>query len=252
MTRPVLWHFTFSHFAEKARWAFDWKGIPHVRRALLPGAHYPRVWWLSGQGMVPVLRLDGRVVADSTAIIAALEHWRPEPALYPRDAAERRRALALEEFFDEELGHYLRRFFMALGFAEPDGARLGAAVFASGHGAAASATVRLGYPLMRRFLCWRFDITAASAAFARGKVLAALDRVEAELQPSGYLVGDRFSVADLTAAALLWPLVDPPDFPYPAPLPPTAAFRRALGDRPALHWVAEMYRRHRAPAPVAT
>ena len=32
---PVLWQFRFSHFNEKARWALDWKGIPHVRRALL-------------------------------------------------------------------------------------------------------------------------------------------------------------------------------------------------------------------------
>jgi hypothetical protein len=31
---PVLWHFPISHYNEKARWALDWKGIPHVRRAL--------------------------------------------------------------------------------------------------------------------------------------------------------------------------------------------------------------------------
>ena len=53
---------------------------------------------------------------------------------------------------------------------------------------------------------------------------AALDRLEAELQPSGYLVGERFSVADLTAAALLAPVVLPPEFPYrpPGPLPAPA------------------------------
>src|SRR4029453_2245218 len=120
MAQPVLWQFAFSHFAEKVRWALDWKGVPHVRRTLLPGAHYPRVWWVSGQGTIPVLRLDGRVIADSTAIIAALEQWRPEPPLYPRDAADRRRALALEEFFDEQLGHYLRRVIMARGLEDPE------------------------------------------------------------------------------------------------------------------------------------
>ena len=54
------------------------------------------------------------------------------------------------------------------------------------------------------------------------------DKVEAELQPSGYLVGDRFSVADLTAAALLFPLVRPPETPHliPPPLPePVERFR---------------------------
>jgi glutathione S-transferase len=245
MTHPVLWHFTFSHFAEKVRWALDWKGIPHVRRALIPGAHYARVWWLSGQATIPVLRLDGRVVPDSTAIIAALERHQPTPPLYPAGAADRRRALALEDFFDEELGHHLRRFFMAGGFADVNAARLAAAVFGSGHGAAARAMLRVGYPLLRGFLSWRFDVTPAAVERAREKVFAALDRVEREIRPSGYLVGERFSVADLTAASLLWPLANPPDFPYPVPFPPAAALRGVLGDRPALRWVATMYRDHR-------
>jgi glutathione S-transferase len=37
----------------------------------------------------------------------------------------------------------------------------------------------------------------AVAEASRQKTLASFDRVESELQPSGYLVGDRFSVADL-------------------------------------------------------
>jgi glutathione S-transferase len=73
-----------------------------------------------------------------------------------------------------------------------------------------------------------------------------VNRVEAELQPSGYLVGDRFSVADLTAAALLAPLVGPPGFPVAAPvLGPAGEFRDALAARVAFRVVGEMYRRHR-------
>lgn len=37
------------------------------------------------------------------------------------------------------------------------------------------------------------------------------------MQPSGYLVGSKFSVADLTLAALIAPLVAPPEFPYASP-----------------------------------
>ncbi len=51
--------------------------------------------------------------------------------------------------------------------------------------------------------------------YNRQMILAAMDRLEAELEPSGYLVGEQFSVADLTAAALLYPAVMPPEFPYP-------------------------------------
>jgi glutathione S-transferase len=58
----------------------------------------------------PVLQLDGRAIGDSTAVIAALEERYPEPPLYPPDEIERRRALDLEDWFDEELGPYIRRF----------------------------------------------------------------------------------------------------------------------------------------------
>ena len=102
MAPPVLWQFRFSHFNEKARWALDWKGIAHVRRSLLPGFHVPRVLWMTGQKALPVLIVDGETIHDSTRIIERLERLRPEPALYPSDEAARRRALALEDFFDEE------------------------------------------------------------------------------------------------------------------------------------------------------
>ncbi len=98
MSTPVLWQFRGSHFNEKARWALDWKGIPHVRRSLLPGWHVPRVLSLTRQTKVPVLVRDGgEVVADSTRIIERLEAVQPDPPLYPADPAERRRALELEE-----------------------------------------------------------------------------------------------------------------------------------------------------------
>src|SRR5919202_4633954 len=103
---PVLWHLKVSHYNEKARWALDYKGIPHVPRALIPGRHRSTAQRLAGRDTFPVLVLDGRAIGDSTDIIEALERRQPEPPLYPRDGAERRRALELEELFDEELGPY--------------------------------------------------------------------------------------------------------------------------------------------------
>jgi hypothetical protein len=35
VAHPVLWQFRLSHYNEKARWALDYKGIPHERRSLL-------------------------------------------------------------------------------------------------------------------------------------------------------------------------------------------------------------------------
>ena len=97
----------------------------------------------------------------------------------------------------------------------------------------------------------RYGVKSPEAAeLARGKVLAALDRLEAELDGDEYLVGDRFSVADLTAAALLYPLALPPGGTALS-TPPAGyeRFRAPLADRPGYRWVEEMFRRHRRPAP---
>jgi glutathione S-transferase len=245
MGPPVLWQFRFSHFNEKARWALDWKGIAHVRRSLLPGFHVPRVMWMTGQKSLPVLVVDGEAIHDSTRIIARLERLRPEPALYPGDEADRRRALALEDFFDEELGPHARRAFFHELLPETEFA---AAAFTVGCGPGTRHLYRALFPVLRQVMKVDMKIDVAGAAQSLAKVHAALDRIETELQPSGYLVGDRFSVADLTAAALLLPVVFPPEFPYPPPGPlpaPVARWRDALAGRRAFGWAAEMYRRHR-------
>lgn len=54
---------------------------------------------------------------------------------------------------------------------------------------------------------------------ARRRLHAYFDRLEAEIGPSGYLVGDRFGVADLSAAAVMTAIIRPPEFPYPLPEP---------------------------------
>ena len=56
-------------------------------------------------------RCSGSTVATSAtrrAIIAALERRWPEHPLYPEDPDERRRALELEDYFDEQLGPQIR------------------------------------------------------------------------------------------------------------------------------------------------
>jgi glutathione S-transferase len=245
VAHPVLWQFRMSHFNEKARWALDHKGIAHERRSLLPGLHIPAVLLRTGQKKVPVLILDGKAIADSTRIIEALETLKPDPPLYPKDPADRKRALELEEWFDEELGPHLRRagFFNFL----PD-TDYAANLLSVGCRSMTRRFYRAVFPAMRAAMKLDMGINAETAARSREKTEAALDRIAAERQPSGYLVGDRFSVADLTAAALCAPLAIPPEFPYPFPTPPPASsarWREGLAKHPAFAWTLDIYRRHR-------
>src|SRR5687767_4386381 len=75
----VLWHLKVSHYNEKARWALDYKRLPHVRRAAVPGRHHKIAEELTGGSTFPVLVLDGEAIGDSTRIIEALERRCPDP-----------------------------------------------------------------------------------------------------------------------------------------------------------------------------
>jgi glutathione S-transferase len=106
------------------------------------------------------------------------------------------------------------------------------------------------YPVVDRVVRAKYNVTPEATAEARDVVLAAMDRIETELGPSGYLVGDSFTVADLTAAAIFSPLVCPPEFPYhqidPERFPEDLkSWREALTERPAFRYVLDMYARHR-------
>jgi glutathione S-transferase len=254
MSKPVLWHISISHFNEKARWALAYKGVEHERRAPPPGPHMAVALWLTrgAHKTFPVLRLDGRNIGDSTAIIAALEQRYPDPPLYPEDPEERRRALELEEFFDEELGPHIRLLAWHEITAEGRGDGIG------------QVSDEVLPPRLRRFAPARTAASAFGSAYvalrfrvrdvqraelARRKVVAALDRLEAELGEGDHLVGDRFSVADLTAASLLYPLALPPEGPRTLTTMPPGfeQFVAPLRERRGYDWIGETFRRYREP-----
>lgn len=242
----VLWHIELSHYNEKVRWALDHKGVPHERRVPFPGLHGPVALWLTrgAQRRLPVLELDGRRIGDSTAIIAALEAARPDPPLYPQEQAARERALELEDFFDEQLAPAVRSLMFHHTLEDPDA--LIATVMPDASPARKRLLRAMG-PIARPVVRADYGAREQGADAAEAKIRAAMDRLEAELGPGGYLVGDRFGVADLTAAALFTPLIDAPGRQYqPAVLPPALEDLRAeLTERPGGQWVCEMFARHR-------
>jgi glutathione S-transferase len=245
---PVLWHLKVSNYNEKARWALDHKRVSHVRRAAVPGQHAAIAKRLSGGRTFPVLVLGGEAIGDSTGIIEALERHFPEPALYPAEPEARRRALDLEDFFDEELGPHVRT--LVVHHMLPD-ASLTLGAFMPDLAPVRRLLGRAMFPAVRRRFQTNLAITPRSVEEAFEKVRAAGRRFRAELEPSGYLVGDRFTVADLTLAALVAPAVAPDQFPYPQPQrghPLLAPLRDALSEHGILEWTQQMYARHRGPS----
>ena len=252
---PTLWHIEISHYSEKARWALAYKGVEHRRRAPLPGAHIPVALFLTrgAHKTFPIVQLDGRTVGDSTAVIAALEERFPEPPLYPADAEQRRRALELEDFFDEELGPHVR----LLGFHElrndPDAIqdadrkdRAGAA--RQGRRPRSRLRSHLLQPALRR----RRPAGGRSWPAPRSSPPSTASKRSSTVTSTWSAIASR--VADLTAAALLNPIVLPDEGPIPNDTPGARGieeFRAPLVDRDGFKWVEEMFARHRLPAPAA-
>jgi glutathione S-transferase len=104
------------------------------------------------------------------------------------------------------------------------------------------------FPLMRPLFRRNMGLDRHNVARARARLSGFFDRLEAEVQPSGYLVGDTFSIADLTAAAVMTAIIRPPEFSYalPDPWPESlTTLRQSVAHRAGFAWVLDIYARHR-------
>ncbi|MEM7217052.1 MAG: glutathione S-transferase family protein [Pseudomonadota bacterium] len=247
MAIPTLHQFAFSHFNEKARWALDYKGIAHRRETYLPGPHMAPIKRLSGQTATPVLQQGDVVTAGSAAIIEVLEHAHPEPALYPDDAALRQEALAWQAHYDATVGPAVRTVVFSILVNE--GGYL-CAMFGGSKGVLKRTLYRASFPLARGLIAKGNGVVDPNNVercyeTTRQALGALADRVGA----TGYVVGDAFSIADLTSAALFAPIaaLEHPDMRRPRPVP--AAFAEMVAEfasHPGIQWVESIYARYRS------
>jgi glutathione S-transferase len=245
---PIELHqFSHSHFNEKVRWTLDYKNLRHLRICYIPGPHAPQIRRLSGQTETPVLRFEGQTVNGSSRIIDFLEQRFPSPPLYPSDPTERSEALAIQSRLDAELGPEVRCAVFETTLDSPASC---VATFGSEKSAWKQKLYQTTFPVTRAIMKKVMDITPESARRARERVAAGLDFLAAKSAATGYLVGDRFSVADLTGAALLGPvaLVDHPDMRQAEPRPARfSALCAEWAEHPGMLWAKSIWGKHRPP-----
>jgi len=214
-----------SHFCEKARWALDRAGVEYVERPHLQLIHVFAARFAGGGRTVPVFVTDGgEVLAESTEILRwADTQVGPERRLYPEtrlgvEAAE------LEASLDDGFGpdgrlwmyhetlpvvQQLQQWALA---GIPRWERL---VF------------RSSGPMVGIAVSRYLKIDAASAAAALDRVNQVFDDVATRLADGRpFLLGERFTAADLTFAALSAPMLLPAR--YGSPLPPPDVMPDAL------------------------
>jgi len=246
MTGVVLHQFPYSHFNEKVRWALGYKGIDHRKKGYLPGTHMPAIKKLSGQVQTPVLDWHGKIIVGSAAIIARLEKEVPEPALYPKDQKQREEALSFAKRFDIEVGPATRTILFTALINE--GAYM-CGMFSTGKPRVTRVLYRMSFPLARGMVAKGNGVNEKNVGLALDVSQKALDEVAEKTHSTGYIVGDQFSIADLTAAALIAPLANPqhPEMARPKPVPDSV---QKVLDRyrhhEAITWVNRQYELHRS------
>ncbi len=249
MTRLLV--FPHSHFCEKARWALDHHGVAHTPVAILPGIHMITVRRYGPGTSVPVLIDGGDAIQGSDRILDHLERQHPATALLPEDPEARAQCLALEREMERDIGVTLRSILYHRLLAYPDFIRY---CFTYPLPRARQLAFTLMYPALRRKIHEVYVGSDAAVAAARERFDAAMTRLSARVGESPYLVGDRFSRADLSVAAMLSLLVMPPEHPMPWPAIPDPEIRAlvdAYASHPVSAWVREQYRTHRHRAPAA-
>ena len=244
---PKLYVFAISHYCEKARWAFDHFGIDYRLKLTMPGMNRRIAKKLGADsGSLPFLQVANTVVAGSAAIIDWGEQHRSanKPSL---NGVNPELVAATEKRLDDITGVHIRRYYYSAALlSNPASVR---PIFSRDLPILQKAAVTLGWSKIVALMIKGMDLGEAQGLASYGKLAAELDWLDGLLADGRpYLTGDTFTRADITAASLLAPLVNPAKHPTYAALsvPDTLAETiKEWQDRPVLQWVDAVYNRHR-------
>jgi len=191
----TLYQFAASPFCDKIRRVLHYKQLPFTIYEW-PLAEVPLIREKNPAGKLPLLEIDGTLIADSTNIALDVERRHPSPPLLPTDPAQRAQVLVLEDWADESLYFYE----MTTRFGEQDfDANVGKLL-----GGASKEMIDAFAPMLRE------SIKTTSATQGIGRKLPAqlaedIDRlfgaIEDLQRATGFAVGKTLSLADIAIAA---------------------------------------------------
>jgi glutathione S-transferase len=158
-----------SPFVRKTRVFLAEKGVPYELDPLVPfgvSAEYKKK---SPLGKIPCLEHDGRALPDSSVICAYLEKVQPQPPLYPTDAWDYGRALWFEEYMD---GGFVANAMAPIFFER----------------------------IVKKLIGGQADQARIQGALDKA-LPEGLDYLTGELGDNQYVVGNRFTIADIAVAS---------------------------------------------------
>lgn len=205
-----------SHYCEKARWALEWCSVPYVEERHLQGFHYIHSFRTAKSPTVPILKTSERILTDSTDIIKWCDTQAlAERKLRPANEIQQQEIDKLEDYFDETLGVSGRLWMYTYMLDEiPTILKYSKLQKVPGY---QTSLMPLIFPLIKNRLHQRLNLTSKSRTETKKIVDEVFVKVADQLQGRRYLVGDKFTSADLTFAALSAAVLIPDDYGVPLP-----------------------------------
>lgn len=246
----VLITIPISHYCEKARWGLEYARVPYKEERHLQGFHFRAVRKVADTDTAPVLVTPEQVLTDSTDILKWCDGLAPaDRKLYPSEPGLREEVEKFEDWLDEVFGpagrlwmytyvldmvplilrcskeHRVPRYQLWL--------------------------MPIAFPMVKGMINRALDRTATSREKSFDKVEEVLEKVAERLADGRkYLIGGRFTVADLTFASLSAAVLVPEI--YGVRLPDVSELPEAMRDQvqvwrrhPAGEFAQRMFREHR-------
>lgn len=208
MSAITLYQFEMSPFCDKVRRVLKYKGLSYeAENVSLQQVQFGYLKKLTPIGKLPVLSLNGTNIADSSAIIAELEHQYPEKPLLPAD----KKQAALVHFFEDwaDEGLYFNEVYLR--FVLPSNAPEYAAMAAKEDNALFAAIGKMVAPGMIAKQAKAQGIGRKSLAEVLADLKKHFSHLSDWLEGQGYLVGDSLTLADISVASQLSCIVATPE-----------------------------------------
>ncbi len=166
----VLYGAHGSPFVRKVKIFLAEKKVPYQFEAVIPVNVSEEYKKISPLGKIPAFRDDDFAISDSSVICEYLEKTNPEPSLFPKDPQKYARALWFEEYADTAMA-----------------STIGGKIF---------------FPKILAPLLLKKPVDEEKIKEGVEKGLPPLfDYLESQVNPEHFLVGNRFSIADISVGS---------------------------------------------------